>query len=135
MKKFILYGFMVLLFGVALWWVLSQKSSEAIQSTKAEFTMEAGRLYHEFWANEAEANEKYLNKIIRVSGEVVDFSAEGKQKAAVWLSANDHHAVKCTLDPRREHRRRVFQKGGLVTFKGTCTGFSGDVELENCVEE
>ncbi|TAK32075.1 MAG: hypothetical protein EPO28_17950, partial [Saprospiraceae bacterium] len=78
MKKFILYGFMVLLFGVALWWVLSQKSSEAIQSTKAEFTMEAGRLYHEFWANEAEANEKYLNKIIRVSGEVVDFSAEGK---------------------------------------------------------
>jgi putative nucleic acid binding protein len=135
MKKFLLSVFLLFLFAAALWWVLSQKSGEAIQSTRAEFTVEAGQLYHEFYTDEAEANEKYLNKIIRVNGEVLDFSGAGKEKVVVWLSANDNHAVKCTLDPRKEHRRSVFQKGELVTFKGTCTGLAGQVGLVDCVEE
>jgi tRNA_anti-like len=135
MKKTLLYLFLLLLFGTALWWVLSQKSGEAIQSTRAEYTIEAGQLYREFYNDEAAANEKYLNKIIRVNGEVVDFSASSNSKVSVWLAAGGNHAVKCSLDPRKEHRREEFQKGESVTFKCTCAGLTGQVELVDCVEE
>jgi hypothetical protein len=66
----------------------------------------------------------------------MDFSGAGNEKVTVWLSAGDTRIVKCTLSLQKEHRRKVFQKGALVTFKGTCTGFTGEgVEMVDCVEE
>jgi len=135
MKKSLLYLLLLLLFAAALWWVLSQKSGEAIQRTRTEYTVAAGQFYSEFYDDEAAANEKYLNRIISVTGEVADFATRSNGKVVVWLSAGEGDAVKCTLDTKKEHSRQEFQKGVPATFKCTCSGLTEQVELVNCVEE
>ena len=85
MKKIILYFLFFVLFVFALRLVLSQKSKQAIQNTRPEHTLEARQLFAEFYRDEAGANEKYLNKIIAVSGEVAEAKKDSKGNFAILL--------------------------------------------------
>ena len=95
--------------------------------TKMEgIQLSAQQLYDAFKANEAEANTKYLDKAIQLSGEVGTVSKNQDGNTVVDFKTNDPLVViNCTFktDPG------TLQPGQTITFKGICTGYIPDANV------
>ena len=68
MKAYIKYVALlaVILVGVGVF--MYNKPHQNIQKASSDFQLEASALFTEFETNEAAANEKYLDKLVQVSG-------------------------------------------------------------------
>jgi hypothetical protein len=130
----------ILLILAATWLIIralfTNKPQDGMQNAKEDYKMEAPALVAEFIADEAASNEKYLNKILLVTGTVAETSKGRQGNPAVVLKSNDvSFGVKCELDPLSDHKRREFQNGERITLKGLCAGLLNDVVLVRCVEQ
>lgn len=93
-------------------------------------SMAAPQLFAEFTANEQEANKKYLNKAILVSGMISTVEEnQDKQKYIILQTDDALNGIMCTM------RTNDFsaKAGDQVSVKGFCSGFVGDVKLTDCV--
>lgn len=136
MRRFLPLFIVLTLLLVGLFLLLRNPSGETtMRKQQPDVTVEAAELYRQFVTDEAAANEQYLNKIIAVSGTVASVAKNSRGNISVILQTDDPaRGVKCRLDFRSHHPRIEFRKGENVTFKGVCTGYVGDVELVQCVE-
>jgi hypothetical protein len=116
-----------LLAGFYLW----NKPHRDMQRANADFRMEAEALFVAFESDEMKANELYLDKIIAVTGEVAEVSAE--QSTVVLSAEGSLFGVRCEWDANGKTHFPEFEIGDRVTLKGTCSGFLGDVVLSRCV--
>ncbi len=136
MKKKILLA--ILLFGViglGIAAYLFNKPAETSVSGKADFTMPAEELYAAFEQNEAMANEKYLNKIIKVQGEIASISEADSLGLNVTLSGGEGmFGVSCQV-PEPGQEAAEFKVGEPLVVKGLCTGKLMDVVLVKGVIE
>jgi hypothetical protein len=88
--------------------------------------LSAQNIYDAFKANEATANQKYLNKAIELSGEIVDLKLNQDGKKVVNFKTNDPmFVINCTFitDPGE------LKTGQTITFKGICTGYIPDFNV------
>jgi hypothetical protein len=88
--------------------------------------LSAQSLYDAFKTNEAEANSKYLDKAIQLTGEVAAVSKNLDGNTIVDIKTNDPLVViNCTFksDPG------TLQPGQTITFKGICTGYIPDANV------
>lgn len=88
--------------------------------------LSAQSLYDAFKTNEAEANTKYLDKAIQLTGEVGAVSKNQDGNTIVDFKTNDPLVViNCTFktDPG------TLQPGQTITFKGICTGYIPDANV------
>ena len=88
--------------------------------------LSAQSLYDAFKTNEAEANSKYLDKAIQLTGEVAAVSKNQDGNTIVDIKTNDPLVViNCTFknDPG------TLQPGQTITFKGICTGYIPDANV------
>ena len=100
-----------------------------------EIRTDAVSLFNEFMQDETGANEKYLNKITEVSGEVSTVNT-GQGSTSVVLRTNDPaHGVRCRLEQRPGQAGKTYDVGEKVRFKCVCSGFVQDVEMVQCVEK
>jgi hypothetical protein len=98
----------------------------------SDLTAEA--LITAFKENESEANAKYLDRMIGVTGKIISIKTENN-KTIIQLDANDPmSAILCTLDPLRDDHRTDFKEGEDIHMKGLCSGYLSDVILDRCVE-
>lgn len=105
-----------------------------MDKAKVDVALEASELFTAFETNEAEANEKYLDKIIKVSGTVKEVSTDDKGNISVTLeSGSEMFGVVCQMDDLTKHAKTNFEPGEQITFKGVCTGMLMDVVLVRCV--
>jgi tRNA_anti-like len=110
-------------------------SSATVWEQDTEAEVDAVTLFNSFVQDEAGANEKYLNKIIEVSGEVSTVST-GPGSTSVVLRTNDPvYGVRCRLErqPGSDHKR--YTVGQNISFKCVCSGYVQDVEMVQCVEK
>lgn len=85
-------------------------------------------------ANETQANQKYLNEIIEVSGPVAEIIKQQDTFINIMLgSALSMHKVSCLLDKAHFEKAKNYKVGQQINIKGICTGFLVDVELNRCV--
>ena len=85
--------------------------------------LSAQSLYDAFKVNETEANAKYLDKAIELSGEVGDVSVNQDGFTVVNFKTNDPLIViNCTF----KTNPGVLKAGQKITFKGICTGYVPD---------
>ncbi|MBL3655830.1 OB-fold protein [Fulvivirga sediminis] len=91
----------------------------------AEIKVPATELATEYLNNEDSANQKYLGKIIEVSGEVQSFE-EGENPSVVLGSGSD--LVRCIF----KDNSTSFKVGQKVTISGNCSGYLLEVVLEDC---
>jgi len=133
MKK-ILIGVLVLaLAGGAYGYYLWNMPHENMDRAKADFSIDAAQLFSEYNTDQTAADAKYLDKTIAVKGKVKEVNKdEGPVK--IILDTGSDFSVVCTLDELSKHPRTDFNVGETITFKGKCTGFNLDVQLERCVE-
>ncbi|MBI5913982.1 MAG: hypothetical protein HY842_01280 [Bacteroidetes bacterium] len=111
-------------------------SPATVWEQKTEMRVEAVAFFDEFIQDETGANEKYLNKIIEVSGEVSTVRSGSQGSVAVVLKTNDPaFGVRCRLDQPPGSTTPTFQVGESVTFKCVCSGHVQDVEMVQCVEK
>lgn len=109
------------------------KPHKSIANVKPDYVTDAGLLFDEFTNQEQRANEKYLDKVIMVQGEIKDITTVADNRINITLETGDDiFGVSCTFEKTSE-RLFAFQPGEKVNIKGVCAGMLMDVVLINCV--
>jgi hypothetical protein len=90
----------------------------------------AAQLVKDYQANEAEANKKYLDKAIEVSGTVTALKNNQEGSSTVTLASDDAFTgVFCTL----KNKPGKITSGSHIIIKGICSGMLTDVRLREAV--
>ncbi|WP_205514418.1 OB-fold protein [Longitalea arenae] len=89
----------------------------------------ATELYAQFTSDQLQANQAYLNKVLQVSGRVLNIKNSRYAGSTVVLYTGD---PTCTVSCRfnKEHNLSV-KPGDKITVKGICSGYFSDVVLTN----
>jgi hypothetical protein len=133
-KRTILWvGIPLLLFIVVAWaYHLYMKPHQSAAGATADFTLNADSLYQQYRTDEHSADQKYLGKVIEVSGRLAEIQHSGNSEIWILSPQPGGGGINCQLfagtkiDPEPK-------TGDAVTVKGRCTGFLMDVNLADCV--
>ena len=113
--------------GITMW----NKAPAKVEDKKG-IEITAVDLCNEFGNNETEANMKFLNQALEVSGIVEEVIANQEGKPVIRLQGNDMMNVQCTM----RDNGATAEKGKTVTVKGFCSGNTMfDVLLTDCIVE
>lgn len=104
------------------------RSVEAADAIKVQ----AEALVTAYETNETDANNKFLDKVLNVSGKVSEISKNQDGNTVVTLSGSDMGGVICTLEDKAAAAPAA---GAMVNLKGICTGYLTDVVLARAVLE
>ena len=104
------------------------KGPDDLTKKKPDFEMAATDLFNEYEADEDAGNEKFLDKIILVSGEVVEISDKSV------IVGDDMTQVNCAIADEHIGDLASVETGQEIRIKGACTGFNMfDIGLTKCV--
>ena len=98
-------------------------------STENAVAVAAADLVKEYEKSEADANKKYLDKAIQVTGRVADTASNQQNKRVITLQGSDLSGVQCTL---LENNNSI-KAGDTITVTGFCTGYLTDVIIDRGV--
>ena len=102
-----------------------------LQKAKPQFIVTATDFQKAFEENEKVASEKYINKIIEVSGEIASAKPGEKGTVNVTLkTGSELSSVICTFPTVSD--TIILKPGNQITLRGVCSGFLMDVLLNNC---
>ena len=113
----------------ALVFYFFNKPVDDLSSAEAEFSISAEGIFDSFSNNEAEANQKYLDKIIEVEGDIKEIVDSNGEWVVVLKSNDPIFGVSCKLSGNQKNLPKVNQR---VKIKGLCAGFLSDVILTRC---
>lgn len=132
MKKRIIFFGIILVAAVGAFAVYQyQKPSANVVTSVAEFEVTATDLFEQFDSNETEANAKYLNKVVEVTGRVASVQAADSTGVDIVLQTdNPMFGVNCNL-PQLSISEAP-KKGETIVVTGLCTGKLMDVVLVKC---
>lgn len=135
MKPYIKYAVLLVVILAGVGFYMYNKPHQNMKKASSDFQLEASALFTEFETNETTANEKYLDKIVQISGVVRESSTDDDGQVSVTLDAGSSmFGVICKMDGLTKHKQTDFQPGEQITLKGVCTGMLMDVVLVRCVE-
>lgn len=129
-KWFLIAGLMLILLAAGWFYYLYQKPRADVTDAKATHTLTAEKLYTDFVADEAAADQKYTDKIIEVKGMVGEVQAMDTSAMVLLAAGNETGGINCSF---QHNEIALPQKGQMVTIKGKCTGFLMDVNLVDAV--
>jgi hypothetical protein len=135
MKSYVKYSLFVVFF-IALAGILAglyyyNLQPGDLQKVKPDFVMTSAELLKAFEDNEAEANTRFVKKIIEVSGIIESVKTVENNALNISLKTeSDLSSVICTLTPVTDTSE--FIPGSWITLRGECSGFLMDVLLNNC---
>ncbi|MCF8374590.1 MAG: OB-fold putative lipoprotein [Bacteroidales bacterium] len=115
------------------------KPHRNIAEEKAEFILTATKLIEEFTNDEAMANQKYLDKVLLVSGKLVE--KNHSETGYTILFEDEFEGVSATFDSLYAAQNKAmldaYTNGDQVQVKGKCDGMLmlQGVILSKCVVE
>ena len=127
LRKKWLFVLAVLAVGGMTWgYFLYNKPHQNIASADA-IGVTAPQLYAAFTQDSVQANAKFAQRVVEVSGVVTNVSRNLDQQSVVLLeSGQDGASVNCTLDGADE----TIKVGQSVSIKALCSGIGqGDAEM------
>jgi len=92
-------------------------------------------LFKEYETNDSLANQKYLDKVIEVNGNISDIQVDQKGEIVLILDEKNGMAgIACSIDEGSKEKAKNLKPGQDISLKGICTG--GDamfgVTLNKC---
>jgi hypothetical protein len=88
----------------------------------------ANDLFRSFEEDETKANALYLDKVLAITGNVSEITANQNMTPIIVLETeNLVFGIRCTMD----NAETKVQTGETVTIKGICTGYLSDVIITN----
>ncbi len=120
----ILFGIGIIAAGGMIYWFYNKPARDVTKEKGVQLT--AQNLYDAFKTNEADANAKYLDKAIELTGEVGAVSTNQDGNTVVDFKTNDPMVViNCTF----KTKPGTLTPGQTITFKGICTGYIPDANV------
>ena len=121
-KKTLLGIFAVALLGVGvIWYIFSEKFSD-INEVKADYTVNALDMIHEFEKNDSVANKKYTEKIIVVNGTVSGIEAADTTINIKMAEPVSGSYIIFAFQQQHSAEAKTINKGDVISIKGSCSG-------------
>lgn len=136
MRKLLYIGIALACLGGAIGYYMYNKPHADMSSARPDVTATAATLFSDFEKDEQSANEKYLGKIVRVSGKIAAIQRDNQSTIkSLTLDTGDMMVgVSASLDEVANIHRQSFKEGEAVTLNCVCAGKLMDIELNRCVE-
>ncbi|MFW5820192.1 MAG: OB-fold protein [Bacteroidota bacterium] len=139
--KFFFIAIALLIVFIAVYLYINKNQ---LSELEPHFELSASELYEAYSENEELANEKYLNKILKVTGTVDQVNIISDNALDPVIEVTDPHLSLKTNDPSgsifctfKESFRLdpvPVKKGDVITVKGICMGIIlTDVQLRDCL--
>lgn len=130
MKKFFLILVVIVVVAAGYAYYLYTKPVGGLEDVDADYSLSSDELYSYFDTSEAEANAKYLGKVIEVKGMVREFSIGDSGELSVILSTeNPMFSINCGMNKEQLVDYKNYKVGDTIKVKGECSGISLDVVL------
>jgi hypothetical protein len=127
MKKILVALIVLALIGAGFGYYLYNKPVESLEHKKADVVISADQLVKDYESDEKSANQKYLGKVVEVSGKVTEITSEEGKKKVNLETSNPISTVICELEESLNTGN--LKKGDDVKMKGMCSGYLSDVIL------
>jgi tRNA_anti-like len=99
-------------------------------ATEKSIPVSSMELFRSFEEDEAQANKRYLDKVLEISGKITEVTANQDMTPIIVLETeNMVFGIRCTMN---DSETKV-QVGEVVTIKGICTGYLSDVVITNAI--
>lgn len=127
MKKVLLLLLALGVIGAGVGYYLYNKPVASLEHKKADVVVTAAQLIADYESDEQAADEKYLGKVVQVSGKIADMTtAEGKMKINIE-TPNPIALIICEMETGVE--TGSVKAGDDIKIKGMCSGYLSDVIL------
>lgn len=135
MRKKIFFSVGIVILCLAAYgFYLYTKPHTSVADVAPAYRIPATDLYAAYSQNEAEANKKYLDKVLLVTG-TVDEVSRTDSTLTILLQSNDiAGGVSCNVTNNKEIATDI-KKNTSISIKGRCSGFLADVSLADCAIE
>ncbi len=131
MKKYLYIALAFAILAVAYGYYEYNRPVKGIENEKSDIMVEAAALLTEFESDEVNANKKYFDKIVEVSGTVAKVSEVDGKKSIYLNAGSDLSFIICELEKVADADN--ITKGQQTSIKGKCTGYLSDVILVQSV--
>ncbi len=131
MRKALSVGFVLLLVLGLVGYLMFNKDHRNISEEKADFSITADELFAAYEADEKASDTKFLDKVINVSGKIVETKKNKDGLHTGVLEAKDAMIGGISVTMAKD-KNQALTKGQTVNLKCRCTGKLMDVVLVNC---
>ena len=131
--KYLIPVLIVIFLGITAGLMAYYKPHKSVANINPDYVTHADALYDEFILQEQRANEKYLDKVVMVKGEVKQVTKVADDRVNITLETGDEiFGVSCTFE-KGNSDLLAMNEGDEISVKGICAGMLMDVVLINCV--
>ncbi len=128
MKKILVAAVVVMVAAAFIMYFVYNKPHRDVRD-ESGINISAAAIFDEFVTNEAQANLRYLDKVVAVSGKVADISKNQEGRLVVVLETGDPFGgVACSMSGDDS-----FTRGDDVVIKGICKGYLADVVVTDAI--
>ncbi|MEO5906252.1 MAG: hypothetical protein ABIQ11_05970 [Saprospiraceae bacterium] len=127
MKKLLIPLLVIGVIAAGVGYYMYNKPVESLERKKAEVSVTANQIIADYEADEKAANDKYLGKVVEVTGRVSTITDEGGKIKVQLETENPMSLVICELEDGKDAGQ--IQVGEQAKVKGLCSGYLSDVVM------
>jgi hypothetical protein len=135
MKKIIIWLLAIgLISGIAVYFFVfyyGAKHEDPLKSAEM-VSVDAKQLIAIYESNEDSANKLYLDKTIKVNGEISDIQFKDNRYTINYANNGSMGTVSCEMDTFENPKVKTLLLGTKVVIVGFCNGINLDVSLDRC---
>lgn len=117
------------------------RKNKDLSNVKADIKLTAATLIREYEASDSVSNEKYLGKILEVTGNLRNVEKDGSAYYTVVLGdTTNMSSIRCSMDTTHQQDAAGLEPNSSIVVRGACTGFirdelglGSDIILNRCV--
>jgi hypothetical protein len=131
--KILLIGLILII--ISLFFIINLYNKPFIDIKKSNPKLEitAQEILNDYQADEILANEKYVDNLIQIKGEIADISFENGISIITLKGTSGVSSIICHLLPEDNLNVLKLKKGNQVMVKGICTGYLIDIMMIRCI--
>lgn len=131
--KILLIGLILIIISLFFIINLYNKPFIDIKKSNPELEITAQEILNDYRADENSANEKYVDNLIQIKGEIADISFAKGISIITLKDTSGLSSIICQMLPEDNLNVLKLKKGNQVLIKGICTGYLIDVMMVRCV--
>ena len=104
-----------------------------IKKSNPELEVTAQEILDDYLADEYSANEKYVDNLIQIKGEIAEISFDKGVSIITLKDRSGFSSIICHMLPEANLNVLKLKKGNQITIKGVCTGYLFDIMMVRCI--
>lgn len=106
-----------------------RKTDDSVAGKKADYKVTCAEIVSEFEADEQQAGQKYIDKIIEVEGVIAEITTAEESVVVLVREEDSFSGVSCSIGKSQVKDGLPYNVGDNIKVKGICTGYLLDVTL------